>query len=277
MTGTELRQRRAAAGITLDQFAEAMGRHRDEAAGWEAIDGTLPRSLVRELDWALANLEREKAFADAGLPPCEWVQAEGTSPQPTDQKSLKGLIDTLHAHVRECKRCQQREEFAKRLPPLPAMPQALHVRAAMALVGAIQRLPAWLRPAAVGALIVAVMTIFRALVITIARGAPPSWGLLGTVAAAIGVGAYAGAVGGAAYTLVRGPTASLGRLAPYTRGLACAYAYLLAFGVPLALFGHEEMFPTGFGWLALAVVGTLMGILVGHMWFRGPDALDGGA
>jgi hypothetical protein len=70
------------------------------------------------------------------------------------------------------------------------------------------------------------------------------------------------------YALVRKRFRKFGRLGDYLTGLACMYAYLLAFGIPLAVFTREEMLRDPVGWLIMAVLGTVFGLAIGHSWFE---------
>jgi hypothetical protein len=70
------------------------------------------------------------------------------------------------------------------------------------------------------------------------------------------------------YALVRKRFRKFGRVGDYLTGLACMYAYLLAFGIPLAVFTREKMLRDPVGWLIMAVLGTVFGLAIGHSWFR---------
>jgi hypothetical protein len=61
MTGSDISRRRSAIGLTLEDLARALHEHPDQVRAWEGIEGTLPRSLARRLDWTLALEEREAA------------------------------------------------------------------------------------------------------------------------------------------------------------------------------------------------------------------------
>jgi hypothetical protein len=148
------------------------------------------------------------------------------------------------------------------------MPLPPTARAMIGVTTAIGRLPSWLRPAATGAVIVGAMTVVRAVFVLLFQRGAQALQTLGMVLAAVGVGAYAGAVGGFAYSLAKKPAERLGTFRPYALGLACGWAYLLSFGIPLTLFTHEEFFRTTTGWVILAIAATTLGLVVGHAWFR---------
>jgi len=270
MTGSELSQRRSRAGLSLEHLAESLDRHVDEVATWERMTGALPRAVERELDWILANAERGRAFEASEIPLCQWVAERERELDPRDAKALESWVTQVEAHAKSCDVCQRREAFARTLPPLPPLPMSPQLRLLASVAGTIQRLPRWLRPAAVGAILIGGLTVVRAILFLVLRRAAPSLELLLTVLGAIGVGAYGGAVGGLAYVMAREPTKKLGAFAPYALGIVCVYAYLLAFGIPLAVFGGDDMFRSVSGWIALVIVGTVFGLIIGRSWFRAP-------
>ena len=105
-----------------------------------------------------------------------------------------------------------------------------------------------------------------------ALAAPPSRPKIPAAAVAAG----AGAVGGVAYGLVRPRTRRFGRGGDYLTGIACVYAYMLAFLVPLALLGVEPLLYTRMGAGVFVLLGTVFGLVVGHFWFRDDPAENGG-
>jgi len=265
----------SAANVTVDELAGLLNRHRDEVSTWLATGGSLPRSLVREVEWHLALRSRDEQMRASGLPTCPWQEAHTDVPQ-NDTKALEKFLAEVDAHSKACPICQQRAAYAVRLPPLPPPPLAPSLRLLGSIAQAVGRLPSWARPGAAGAILLGAWTLFRAIIIIAVRRAPVTLSLLLTILGAIGLGAYGGLVGGIAYTLIRAPSRRLGRAGDYVTGIVCAYAYLLAFGIPAALFTTEEMFRSAVGWIALLFVGTVLGLAIGHSWFR-TSVLDGGA
>lgn len=276
MTGPELNRRLTELGLNVEKLAAFMGKHPDEVRGWTTIEGNIPGGLARELEWILAVHARGQAMERSGLPVCDWMEAHAEETG-GDAAAIERRLAEADAHVRTCEVCRAREAFAATLPPLPPMPLPLHVGVIAKITELVQRLPRWARPAATGAIIIGAMTLFRALLSVVLRPSSVTPQLLLIILGAIAVGAYGGLVGGVAYALVRGPTRRFGRLGDYFTGVACAYAYLAAFGVPAALFTNEEMFRSADGWVILLVVGTLFGILVGHTWFKSGKAFGGDA
>ena len=272
MTGHDVAQRLKELNLSTDQLAEYLGRHQDEVSGWLTTSRALPRSLTREIEWWLAVHAREAAMRASGLPVCEWMQ-QRKFPAPDDEKGWERVLAENEAHVLECDVCRRRNAFAAALGPLPPQPIPGHVRLLGRFADFIAGFPRWARPAVVGAVVVAALTLFRAVLFVVLGRAPITPGLALMVLAAIGLGAGGGLVGGVAYYLVRDRFRRFGRMGDYLTGIACVYAYLLAFGIPLALFTDEEMFQSVAGWLVLLVVGAIFGLVIGRSWFRSaPEA-----
>jgi len=275
MTGPELARRLKEVNLTADELGERVNRHQDEVSGWLASGRPLPKGLTRELEWHLALRAREQQLQESGLPTCDWAE-QHQPPSGNDIEALEKRLAELEAHSKTCVICQQREAYAATLPPLPPMPMALHWRLLGRVVEAVEHLPRWARPAGVGALLVGALTLLRAIVLILLRRAAVTLEMVLVILAAIGLGAYGGLVGGVAYSLVRNPTRRLGRVGDYVTGIACVYAYLVAFGIPAALFTNEELFRSALGWAILSIIGIVFGLAVGHSWFRTPHSGSGG-
>ncbi|HVH11376.1 MAG TPA: hypothetical protein VM736_16390 [Gemmatimonadales bacterium] len=214
----------------------------------------------------LANEERARLMQQSGIEECSWM----THLPALDRlkpEELERRLREVEAHAKACPTCQRREAYAVTLPPLPPLPLGFTLRVLAGLTDGIRHLPKWARPAAVGALVIGGITLIRTVFLVVLRRVPPSTALLLTVGGAIAVGAYGGAVGGLAYALVRERVRRLGRVGDYLTGLTCAYAYFLAFGIPLALFTREEMFRQPVGWVIWVFVATALGLVIGHSWF----------
>jgi transcriptional regulator with XRE-family HTH domain len=268
MTGTELQHRRTSLGLSIEKLADALDEHRDTVARWEQVTGTLPRALARCLDWALANEERARLMQASGIEECSWIERHLADLDRASSDELERRLHEAEQHAKTCPTCQRREAFAATLPPLPPIPLTPPMQVLTWLADRLDHLPRWARPAAVGAILIGALTILRALLLVAFQRTPVSLSLLLTILGAIGLGAYGGAVGGFAYGLVRARFRRFGRLGDYLTGLVCAYAYLLAFGIPLALFTGEEMFRDPVGWVIMVILGAVFGVVIGHLWFR---------
>jgi len=268
MTGTDLRRRREALGLSYDQLADVLHEHPDQIAEWEGITGALPGSLSRRLDWVLANEGRIEAIRAAGVEDCQWVERRLQGASAHNLKDLQRRLAEVEIHGTSCPTCQRRKAFVASLPPLPTPPLPATVRLIGTIIQRVGRLPRWSRPAAWGAIGIGALAVVRVLLMVALGRVALSGALLLLLAQAIGLGAYGGAVGGGAYALVRSPLRRYGRLGDYLTGLACAYSYVLAFGLPIAWLTREPMLQRPEGWLILAAAATVFGLIIGHSWFR---------
>jgi hypothetical protein len=140
----------------------------------------------------------------------------------------------------------------------------------------IERLPAWLQPAAWGAAILASIVTMRALFAVPFMFSQPQL-MVGAIAA-IGVASAAGACGGFAYSLLGRRLLTLPWVGRYLAGVVCVAAYLL----PLLLVLPKMLpsaRPTDLGafnlhdpvarniWLGCTL---FFGIVIGQTWFEAP-------
>ena len=142
------------------------------------------------------------------------------------------------------------------------------IRALAWLQDHLEPLPAPLRAAVWGALIIGAMTLVRSVLQLVVVPAARSWSTVASVFIALGVGAYCGAVGGLVHHFVRAPSRRLGRMGDYLTGVAVAYSYFLALCAPAAALGVLPSLRRLDGWPPIIAVGTFFGLLLGHFWFR---------
>jgi hypothetical protein len=268
MTGNELRIRRERLALSHEQLSDLVGDHPEELRGYETIAGRLPRGLRRRLDWVLANAERAALLRTNGVEDCAWVEEQLRGIDFGNRRAVDERVAAVNVHAQDCPVCRRRHAVLATLPPLPPLPLSPGVGLVTAVAASVSALPRWARPAAVGALLMGAVAVIRALVMLLLRGGVPVPGLLVMLLGAVGLGAYGGLVGGVAYALVREPSRRWGRLGDYLTGLACAYAFLLAFGIPAALWSDGNTFRTPGAWAVLGAMGTLFGLVIGHQWFR---------
>jgi hypothetical protein len=133
---------------------------------------------------------------------------------------------------------------------------------------ALKRLPQWLRATVVGAVALGVFAILRVAGMTIAGEGPSFLDTLLLIAGSIVGGAYLGAVAGITYAIVRDPLRRIGRGGDYVAGILCVWAYLLASVIPMQLFTGRPAFATPEDAAAVAFGGAVIGIIIGHLWFR---------
>ena len=276
-----VRAARESLGLSHDGLAAELNVTPAVIRGWE--DGRV-RATGRQallLEWRAAAHNHETAVEASGLPMCPTAEAllknmEDATPTPHVRQSVKEVegsvtaleqsAKALEQHATTCATCQARKEFVSTLPPMPEFPHEIGGGILWRIATVILRLPAWLRPAAWGALLLGGMVLVRVVFAMLARG--PSWNLLGIAAVALLIGGYLGAVGGFVFRLVRPRTRDWGRAGDYITGIACVWGYAVALLLPAALLSQDATFRQPGMWISMAGVGLLVGSLIGHFWFR---------
>lgn len=197
-SSTEFSTARQRAGLDRDATAALFDVTPAVVDAWEAGTLAVPRRVGQEIAWRAATVERTAALAESGLPACDWVAAWHREPMPRRLRQRTQHVRVLESHVAGCDTCLARDRFlAERFSPMPARPMPAWMAALGWLNLRIGRLPAWLRPAAVGALLFVAITALRALL------AAPEWihtpGGWRTALTALPLSAAAGAVIGTLY------------------------------------------------------------------------------
>jgi hypothetical protein len=183
---------------------------------------------------------------------------------PRDRQWI-ALRNEIASHLESCDLCRARIAWAREHQLAPPEPPTVGLARVFArTVAAIGRLPQWARPAAGGALVLALMTSARIVFLFPAMVRRPVTALeaLGTVL----VAAAAGAVGGLTFSLTRPLAQRLGWFGGYLSGIVCVAAYLAAVGIVVAVVsGMPE-------WRELPVIlvigafcAVLFGTLVGKI------------
>ena len=252
-----------------EELSELLGVSPDTVLAWTEGRKEVPRRYVQQLEWLAVSAEREDALRNSGLPECDWMRAHSAKPLADDQDAVLQHLEAANDHADVCQVCTAREKFVEeRFGPMPPMPQSGWMR----VFAWVERMPVWMRPAAIGAAILGIIVSLRvafALPVLFSNPAKLAEALL-AVAAAAG----AGAVGGFAYTLTRPSLRRVGRLGDYLTGIVCVFAYMgaLALVAPLA-FG-EPLIEDRAGLIIFVVVSAFFGLIVGHTWFRELSASD---
>jgi hypothetical protein len=112
------------------------------------------------------------------------------------------------------------------------------------------------------------LAILRVAGLAVGGDGPPALDALAIIARGIVIGAYQGAVAGITYSIVRDPLRKLGLLGDYLTGILCVWAYLLATVLPFQLLPERPEFAQPDQAPALALGGALVGVIIGHLWFR---------
>jgi hypothetical protein len=150
--------------------------------------------------------------------------------------------------------------------PEPHVPGWLRVF--LRVSGAIERLPAWARPAAWGALLLGALTAVR--VILFAPGAVQHPARFLTALGALAAASVAGALGGVAYYFFGRPLRRVRVLGPYLAGIVSVFGYLAAIAAVAALVG-SPLVGSGTEAAFFAAYGAFIGLVVGHALFRAAD------
>ena len=164
MTAADVRRARELLGMSPDHFAAELGLIPDIVRAFEAGTVRVPSRIARDLRWRVAVEEHERALEAAGHGPCPAV-ADLKERVARPGADFNALSKEYEAHAASCEQCRAREMFARTLPPLPPPPTPAGARAVMILSAGLARLPAWARPVAWAAALLAVLLVFRLIAI----------------------------------------------------------------------------------------------------------------
>src|SRR5687768_9576655 len=269
MTAEDLSRARALLGLSPGELAAEIGLTEPVVRAWENGSLRIPRQYAIQIVWRAAVAERQAALASSGLPECTWVMRWMDAAPPRGAAAQREHLDALRRHAALCPHCTARARFVEQnFPPMPDLPVPPAVRALRTAGTVLKRLPLWLRATAVGAIAVGALTVVRIAGLAVGGEGPSPLNALGLLIGAVLLGAYQGAVAGITYAIVRDPLRRIGRFGDYIAGVLCVWAYLLASVLPLQLvpdrpeFAHPDRAP------ALALGGAIVGVIIGHLWFR---------
>ncbi|HEU0053073.1 MAG TPA: helix-turn-helix transcriptional regulator [Longimicrobium sp.] len=265
MTTDEVRAARERLGLSREQLAEEMDVPPETIRDWEEHTGAISRSDAGILAWLVALKEREEQLAAAGIAPCPW--REEWAEREISFETAEAHVAAVKRHEKGCELCQARARYEKQLPPIPdpVGGESGIWRLLSHYLDAVDRLPAWARPAAHGAALAGGITLARAALLLLLA---PSARRAGEALLVVAGAAALGSVGGFAYSAVHAPLRRLGRAGPYLTGIVVLLAYSLAFGVADLLLSKERMVDGAAGWAGLVIASILLGLPAGHYWFR---------
>jgi hypothetical protein len=213
------------------------------------------------------------ALAESGLPDCDWVVSwsEGNA-ELTDLEEISESFEALNEHSETCPTCQQRSEYlAQRFPPMDPYPLGGQLGFLVKASDWLDRLPPWARPAAIGAAILAAMTLPGAAIGALVQGIDePS--MIVILPFAVLMASGAGAVGGLVYSFLGRPLRKIGRVGDYPAGIVSVLGYMGAIAIVSELLFHEPIIEGSSGLIIFLVVSVFFGLLVGHWWFRELEA-----
>ena len=272
MTPDEFTTAQRILGETDDQLAGTLGVTPDIVRAWATGRARIPLREAKYVVFLVAAKERAVALETSGLADCAWIRAHDTPPATDDLKELDKHGNAILRHMETCPTCLAREQWAtERFGPMPAPPAGGLLR----LFEWVERVPPIARPAAVGAALLAALVLLRVL-FALPRLINAPRELAGAGFAVIAAAA-AGAIGGFAYSLTRPALKRLGRPGDYLTGIICVFAYAgsLALAAPFA-FG-EAIVEDRAGWVIMAIVSIIFGLVIGHTWFRSEPAASPGS
>jgi DNA-binding transcriptional regulator YiaG len=267
MTAEEFTIAKRTLGETDDQLAATLGVTPHVVRAWSQGTARIPRRDAKLITFLVAAKERAVALESSRLPECAWFLAHEKPPATDKTDDLIQHAESLSRHYEQCPTCQAREKYvSERFGPMPSPPSAGFFR----LFEWVGRVPPIARPAAVGAALLATLVLVR-----VAFSFPrliKAPGELAAAGLALLAAAAAGATGGFAYSLTRPTFKRLGRPGDYLTGIVCVLAYMgsLAFVAPFA-FG-EPIVEDRAGWVIMAIVSIIFGLVIGHTWFRSEPA-----
>ena len=124
---------------------------------------------------------------------------------------------------------------------------------------AIGRLPAWARPAAIGAVFLFLMTCFRAVFMLALHPGLESFlaFLLALIVASAG-----GALAGLAFVVVRMPLKHLGVVGELLTGIILTCVYLFGILIPAKYWFGDDTLQTRSDWITAAVIAGGFGVLI---------------
>lgn len=266
MTPSDVRTARQELGYTAEQLAEELSVPVSRVHDWERGASTMPRRLAQQLAWEAAVKRRNDALDASGLPECAWAENWGNQAAPSEADALTKHYEALTTHAQGCATCQARQRFADTLPPLPELPMSVSMQLFMRGADQVQKLPAWLRPAAIGAVALMAIVLFRA-VFAIPR-IIQSPGFAGELLLAILAAGGAGAAGGLAYSATRPTLRRLGRPGDYLTGIVCVTAYMGALLIAAPYAFGESLANSTVEVVIFLICSVFFGLVVGHSWFK---------
>lgn len=267
MTADDLTRARALLGLSPGELAAEIGLTEHVVRAWEDGSLRIPRQYALQIAFRAAIAERQAALAASGLPECSWVARwmNGAPQGPGEREHFAAL----RRHAATCPDCTARARFIEQnFPPMPELPVPAVLKATRIAGTWLEKRPPWLRAAAVGAGALGVFTVLRLAGLAISGEAPSVLeGFLLVVGGILG-GAYLGGVARVTYAIVRDPLRRMGRAGDYAAGVLCVWVVLLAAFLPMQLLTGRPAFATPNDAAAVAFGGAIVGVIIGHLWFR---------
>jgi hypothetical protein len=263
MTAGEFTAARDALAMTDEQVAADFGVTPAVVRAWATGTLRVPARHAQLLRWRVAGTQRTQALMASGLPECDYIRAWDAAPIPTSAAARTRDIEKATAHMEGCPVCLARTRFLEeRFGAMPELPLPGWMR----MVAWIDRLPQGVRPAVVGALILAGLVAVKILLAVPELVNNP--GRLRGAFLEMLVAASAGAIGGFAYTVARPTLRGLGRVGDYLAGVVSVLAALTAIAVAAPIAFGRSLVDDGAGVLTLVATAMVVGTIIGHTWIR---------
>lgn len=196
MNSSEAQQARLTLGLRPEDVAVEVSATPDAVVAWETGRIRVPTHVATHLAWRLAVFERENALRSSGLAECDWLRAFENRPEPSGMNAHNRHVEELTTHLKTCETCRTRETYvSERFGPMPRAPLRGWLAIAVPIFDRINRLPAWARPAATGAVLFTGYSLFKVIfyIPTIARDpVRGSLAALGGITASASIGAVLG-------------------------------------------------------------------------------------
>jgi hypothetical protein len=141
----------------------------------------------------------------------------------------------------------------------PSRDQSWFQRSLTRLFVAIFQLPSWVRPAAIGAVLLFLMTCFRAVFLLAIH---PGLKSVLAVLLALLVASAGGALAGFAFVVVRIPLKPLGVIGELLTGVILTCVYLFGILIPAKYWFGDDTLKTRGDWISAAVMAAAFGVLV---------------
>jgi transcriptional regulator with XRE-family HTH domain len=154
----EFRRARAILGLSDDALAAEMGVTPAVVRAWDSGSTTIPTRFAQHLSWLSSRAERDAALAVSGLLVCAWMTSRPEQRLDANARELVAEAERVLDHAKACPICVARDRFVmERFGPMPEPPAPAWAR----VIGWVDGLPTWARPAAVGGALLGVIVALR--------------------------------------------------------------------------------------------------------------------
>ena len=227
----------------------------------------IPREYGETVAFRVAMEERVAVLAGSGIT-CEWMERWDALPVPAGMEQELAHFEGASQHAENCETCVAANAYVTaRLGPPPKPPMSATVRGIVAIGDATERVPKWARPALGGAALLFSIVLLRVFLMIPAIIADPGAHLPAALLA-LAMGPVGGAMGGFAYSVVRGPFRRLGPAGDYLTGVVVVITYMLSLAAVAPIAFGETMIEKPSDLVIFVVLSVIFGLVLGRTWFR---------